>query len=417
MTLLTEDFFMIRDLKQKGWTISAISQETGFDRKTIRKYLKDNSAPQTQKRKQRKSKLDPYKPYLLQRIKEGTTNCVVLLEEIQTQGYEGKSTILREFVKPYRAAPKKQATVRYETAPGRQAQVDWAEEIGEFYVDGRKRSLYAFLIILSYSRKRYIEFTTDMTQETLMKCHMNAFAYFQGIPQQLLYDNMRTVVTKHSVKQIRFNKRFEDFLAYYGVVPKACKPYRAQTKGKIEKAVDYLKSNFLQRRLPDTLEELNHEVLKWLDNVVHQKPNQTTQQSPDERFSEERTLLLPWNPKPLYQVKQWELREVSKDCLISYRQNRYSVPYRYAGQRVKIHETNETMLEIYDEYERIAVHPLAEGRHQLTMSPEHYQGLVGTKKEQETNPHGLATPDSPTPTSNVESRSLAVYAALEEGEN
>lgn len=408
---------MIRDLKQKGWTICAISQETGFDRKTIRKYLKDNSAPQTQKRKQRKSKLDPYKPYLLQRIKEGTTNCVVLLEEIQTQGYEGKSTILREFVKPYRAAPKKQATVRYETAPGRQAQVDWAEEIGEFYVDGRKRPLYAFLIILSYSRKRYIEFTTDMTQETLMKCHMNAFAYFQGIPQQLLYDNMRTVVTKHSVKQIRFNKRFEDFLAYYGVVPKACKPYRAQTKGKIEKAVDYLKSNFLQRRLPDTLEELNHEVLKWLDNVVHQKPNQTTQQSPDERFSEERTLLLPWNTKPLYQVKQWELREVSKDCLISYRQNRYSVPYRYAGQRVKIHETNETMLEIYDEYERIAVHPLAEGRHQLTMSPEHYQGLVGTKKEQETNPHGLATPDSPTPTSNVEGRSLAVYAALEEGEN
>ena len=338
------------------------------------------------------------------------------MEEIRAKGYEGKSTILREFVQPYREAPKKQATVRFETIPGRQAQVDWAENVGEFYVDGLKRPLYAFIMILSYSRKRYIEFTTDMTQETLMKCHMNAFSYFNGIPQQLLYDNMRTVVTKHSVSQIRFNKKFEDFLSYYGVVPKACKPYRAQTKGKVERAVAYLKSNFLKRRLPENLEDLNSEVRKWLDEVVHKKRNQTTQQCPCDRFEEERALLIPWNTKPLYQVRQWELREVSKDCFISYQQNKYSVPYRYAGQQVKVHETNEGMLELYDEYERIAVHPLLDGRHQMTMKSEHYQGLPGTKKEQEKNLHGLATPDSPTPIPTVESRSLAIYAALEEGE-
>ena len=249
-----------------------------------------------------------------------------------------------------------------------------------------------------------------------MKCHMNAFSYFNGIPQQLLYDNMRTVVTKHSVSQIRFNKKFEDFLSYYGVVPKACKPYRAQTKGKVERAVAYLKSNFLKRRLPETLEDLNAEVRKWLDQVVHKKRNQTTQQCPNDRFIEERTFLIRWNTKPLYQVRQWELREVSKDCFISYQQNKYSVPYRYAGQQVKLHETNEGMLELYDEYERIAVHPLIDGRHQMTMKPEHYTGLPGTKKEQETNLHGLATPDSPTPIPTVESRSLAIYAALEEGE-
>nr|WP_231860398.1 IS21 family transposase [Bacillus sp. OxB-1] len=413
---MLEDFFMIRELKQKGWTISAIARETGFDRKTIRKHLEADKVPQSKKRGKRESKLDPYKPYLMERIKEGTTNCSVLMEEIQAKGYEGKSTILREFVQPFREAPKKQATVRFETMPGRQAQVDWAENIGEFYVDGLKRPLYAFIMILSYSRKRYIEFTVDMTQETLMKCHMNAFSYFNGIPQQLLYDNMRTVVTKHSVSQIRFNKKFEDFLSYYGVVPKACKPYRAQTKGKVERAVAYLKSNFLKRRLPETLDDLNAEVRKWLDQVVHKKRNQTTQQCPDERFIEERTLLLAWNTKPLYQVRQWELREVSKDCLISYQQNKYSVPYRYAGQQVKVHETNEGMLELYDEYERIAVHPLIDGRHQMTSKPEHYQGLPGTKKEQETNLHGLATPDSPAPVPTVESRSLAIYAALEEGE-
>lgn len=407
---------MIRELKQKGWTISAIARETGFDRKTIRKHLKAEATPYSEKRAKRGSKLDPFKPYLLERIKEGTTNCAVLIEEIRAKGYEGKSTILREFVQPFREAPKKQATVRFETIPGRQAQVDWAENIGEFFVDGLKRPLYAFLMILSYSRKRYIEFTTDMTQETLMKCHMNAFSYFNGIPQQLLYDNMRTVVTKHSVSQIRFNKKFEDFLSYYGVIPKACKPYRAQTKGKVERAVAYLKSNFLKRRLPENLEDLNSEVRKWLDEVVHKKRNQTTQQRPCDRFEEERALLIPWNTKPLYQVRQWELREVSKDCFISYQQNKYSVPYRYAGQQVKVHETNEGMLELYDEYERIAVHPLLDGRHQVTMNAEHYQGLPGTEKEQEKNLHGLATPDSPTPIPTVESRSLAIYAALEEGE-
>ena len=107
---------------------------------------------------------------------------------------------------------------------------------------------------------------------------------------------------------------------------------------------------------------------------------------------------------------------MSKDCLISYQQNKYSVPYRYAGQQVKIHETNEGILEIYDEYECIATHLLIEGKHQMAMDDRHYQGLPGTKKEQETNLHGLATPDSPTPITNVANRSLAVYAALEEGD-
>ncbi len=203
MTVVLEDIFMIKELKQKGWTLTAIAEETGYDRKTIRKYLNQEKLPQATKRKSRGSKLDPYKSYILARIKEGTTNCAVLLEEIQKLGYEGKSTILREFVQPYRAAPKKQATVRYETKPGEQAQVDWAENAGTCIIDGEEIQLYAFIMILSYSRKRYIEFTTDMKQDTLIKCHLNAFSYFNGVPQQILYDNMRTVVTKHSMYYAR----------------------------------------------------------------------------------------------------------------------------------------------------------------------------------------------------------------------
>lgn len=136
---------MIRELKQKGWTITAIAREMGFDRKIFGSIYRQRLLLNQKKRTKRESKLDPYKPYLLERIKEGTTNCAVLIEEIREKGYEGKSTILRDFVQTYRDAPKKQATVRFETIPGRQAQVDLAENVGEFYVDGSKRPLYAFI--------------------------------------------------------------------------------------------------------------------------------------------------------------------------------------------------------------------------------------------------------------------------------
>jgi transposase len=417
--LTTGEFFMIRDLHQKGWTKTAIAEETGFDRKTISKYLQSDQAPKSKPRKKRGSKLEPYKPYLLQRIQEGTTNCVVLLEEIEAMGYEGRSTILRDFVKPFRAQPKKQATVRFETPPGRQAQVDWAEEIGLYEVNGRKQMVHAFIMTLGYSRMKYIEFTTDMKMETLMKCHMNAFSYFNGIPANLLYDNMKTVVTKHSPVEIRFNRKFEDFLAYYGVVPKACKPYRPQTKGKVERTVQYLKGHFLQKKLGHTLEELNRDMRIWLDKTANQKKNETTQEPPVQRWQKEQLFLQPWGVKPLFPINHWEMREVSKDCLISYHGNKYSVPFRFAGQKVKIKVTLNQELEIYDEQECIARHPVASEKSKTFMIEAHYEGLHPTKKEQEQkNQHGLATPDSliPTLVPSVETRSLTVYAALEEGD-
>lgn len=420
MTVVLEDIFMIKELKQKGWTLTAIAEETGYDRKTIRKYLNQEKLPQATKRKSSGSKLDPYKSYILARIKEGTINCAVLLEEIQKLGYEGKSTILREFVQPYRAAPKKQATVRYETKPGEQAQVDWAENAGTCIIDGEEIQLYAFIMILSYSRKRYIEFTTDMKQDTLIKCHLNAFSYFNGVPQQILYDNMRTVVTKHSIQQIRFNKRFEDFLNYYDVTAKACKPYRAQTKGKVERAIDYLRNNFLTRKLPNDLTALNESLHKWLNDIVHTKKNQTTQQTPHERFIQEQAFLKPWNHKPLYSLSSWQQREVSKDCLISFEGNQYSVPYRYVGQTVKLRIEDEK-LQIYDGIECIATHSLSKKKHQMVQQTSHYAGLPGTKKEQKTtDSNGLATPKSVDSTlsqaPDVEQRSLAIYALFEEGD-
>jgi transposase len=413
------EFFMIRELYQKGWTQTAIAKETGFDRKTIRKYLKGDKLPERKvSEKKKTSKLDPYKSYLLQRIKEGTTNCVVLLEEIQAMGYTGKMTILRDFVRPYREKPKKQATLRYETPPGKQAQMDWAY-VGKYWVDGQYQDIYAFVMVLGYSRMKYVEFTTNMNVETLMKCHMNAFAYFNGIPEQILYDNMKTVVLKHSPVEIRFNRTFEDFLAYYGIVPKACRPKRPQTKGKVERVVKYLKDNFFQRKHEPTLYALNEAVRTWLDQVANRKPNQTTNEPPIQRFEQEQQFLQAWGVKPLFPTCRWETREVSRDCFVSYRGKKYSVPYRYAGQVVKVKETLDHHIEIYDEHECIAKHPILTGKATVHIQMEHYEGLHTKEKGQRIKGvQGLATNDlhSPAPSPKVEQRPLAAYAALEEGE-
>ncbi|KZO00432.1 IS21 family transposase (plasmid) [Bacillus badius] len=406
---------MIRELFQKGWTKTAIAELTGFDPKTIRKYINSDKVPEVKSRQPKLSKLDPFKPYILQRIQEGTTNCVVLLEEIQAMGYEGKSTILRDFVKPYRVQPKKQATLRFETPPGKQAQMDWAE-VGMYEVNGRIQKVYAFIMILGYSRMKYIEFTTDMKLETLMKCHMNAFSYFNGLPHHILYDNMKTVVIKHSPIEIRFNRTFEDFLAYYGIVPKACKPNRPQTKGKVERTVHYLKNNFFQRKHEPTLYALNEDIRRWLDQTANKKKNETTNEPPVQRFQKEQSFLQPWGIKPLFPTSHWEMREVSRDCFVSYQGKKYSVPFRYAGQKVKIKITLDREIEIYDEQECMAKHPILTEKAQMIAKKEHYEGLQNKEKGQEKKNHnGLATHDSP-PAPEVEIRPLAAYAALEEGD-
>jgi transposase len=399
------EFFMIRELHQKGWTIKAISEELGFDPKTIRKYLKADQLPKMKKSSSKVSKLEPYKTYIEQRVKEGTTNCEVLLEEIVSMGYTGKMTILRDFVRPLRINPKKQATIRYETPPGKQAQMDWAE-VGKYHVDGELKKIYAFVITLGYSRMKYIEFTENMNLETLMKCHMNAFAYFNGVPQQILYDNMKTAVIKHSPVEIKFNRTFEEFLAYYGITPKACKPRRPQTKGKVERVVGYLKGNFMQRKHEPTLKALNQNIRSWLDKVANKKVNQTTMESPLTRFELERNYLANSNLKPLFPIHHWEMREVSKDSFISFDGKKYSVPFRYVGRQLKMKVTLDHKIEIYDEMECIATHPLLTGKASYHMNLEHYKGLNMTQK-------GLPTRHTQSPEIEVEQRSLHIYEQLE----
>ena len=176
---------MIRDLYSQGFNISEISRQTGFDRKTVRKYIHLKTAPDPQKRPKRKSKLDPFKPYILEKLKEGPYTAARLYREIKKMGYEGGKTIVKDFVQKVRPQNRINAILRYETKQGVQAQVDWGE-LGTIEIDGKVKKIFCFNMILGYSRMRYVECTLSIDTPTLIQCHMNAFGYFGGITQEIL---------------------------------------------------------------------------------------------------------------------------------------------------------------------------------------------------------------------------------------
>jgi len=227
-----EEWFMIKDMYRQGLSIAEISRRTGRDRKTVRKVIRSTGPPLGRKGRPRPSKLDPFKSYLITRMSQGVFNAEKLMREINRMGYEGRISILRQFVHPFRESQKEVATQRFETPPGKQAQVDWAH-FGAIDYYGQRRKLSCFVMTLGYSRAMYCEFTVSQDLETFERCHIHAFHYFGGVPEEILYDRVKTVVFyQHPDGTIHWNPAFGDFAHYYGFTPRLCPPYGLRPKAR-----------------------------------------------------------------------------------------------------------------------------------------------------------------------------------------
>jgi len=302
--LRLEGFVEIQVLKRQGKSIRAISAELGVSRNTVRKYLRSAKKPQAKERPARISKLEPFREYILERVRQAHPQWIpasVLQREISDRGYTGKGSILHSYVSSLKPAAPEQAVVRFETKPGEQLQVDWGE-----FRQGRD-PLAAFVATLGYSRYSYVEFVTDKTIETLKHCHANAFEWFEGVPRRVLYDNMKTVIlARHTYGPglHRFQPAFLDFAHHYGFLPQVCQPYRAQTKGKVERFIGFLRYSFyvpLICKLKATglsldVETANQEVRGWLNDVANARSRGTTNAVPRVRWGAEREQLLPLPP-------------------------------------------------------------------------------------------------------------------------
>lgn len=363
----------IRSDHQKGLSYSELGRKYNIDRRTAKKYAESESRPEYVLTDSKPSKLDPYKPQIVMWLEEAPYSAMRIWEKVKEQGFEGGYTTVKHFVRGKKEQLNEQATVRFETMPGLQGQVDWA-----FFEDyrvkenGEEKKLYCFLMILGYSRMRYIEFVTDMSTDTLIRCHVNAFRYFNGYPEEILYDNMKQVVIKRLMKQEEstLNRQFEDFAGFYGFKPVLCRPYRGQTKGKIERTVRYVRDNFMTGIRYRSLDDLNGQALAWC-NKVNAKEHGTTGDMPFERMKKERL-----NPLVReYIIDKINLRRVQKDCLISYGGNQYSVPSEYAGKDVAVVALGNT-LAVYHEGKQVAIHRISYQKKDMVVNPIHYRRLT-----------------------------------------
>ena len=265
------------------------------------------------------------------------------------------------------------ATVRFGTMPGKQGQMDWGFfENHTVYEDGNWKKLYCILLVLGYSRMGYIEFVTDMSTNTLIRCHQNAFQYFGGYPEEILYDNMKQVVVIRLLKQegSTLNRQFEDFAGFYGFKPILYRPYRGQTRGKAERTVQFVRDNFMIGIKYNSLADLNGQAPAWC-NKVNGKVHATTNELPFERLEKERLSPL----KREYIIDKINLRRVQKDCLISYAGNQYSVPAEYVGKDVAVVALGN-MLAAFYEGKQIALHRISFQKKDMLVNPQHYRRLT-----------------------------------------
>ncbi len=352
----------IQKLHHDGVSVSEIARQLDMDRKTVRKYLKQ--APHEYERKPKNWLVDPHRSYLRERWELGVHNAAKLFVELQKRGYGGCLTQVKKVVRPWRSEGQERAFVRFETAPGEQAQMDW----GHFGNWGGKR-LYGFALTLCWSRMRYVEFTQRQDAETLLNCMVHAFEFFGGVTQTVLTDNMKTVVVDRVDGQPCFHAKMLDFASYYGFVPRVCRPYRPETKGKIESTIRFIKGNFWPGIEFDSLAELNRQALAWCGEV-----NRRVHATPQVRFPHEE--LTPLNGQPAYDTSYVSHRQVAKDCLFSYRGNRYSVPHVHAGKSVTVRQPLDSgTIRVFSQNGLIAEHKTATGKGAMVVEASHYAEL------------------------------------------
>jgi transposase len=356
------------------WTVRQIAKHLHIGRRTVAKYLVEPA--QTAPQSNRASKLDRFKPAIDEWLEQDCAlTAVVLLQRLRELGFDGGYTILKDHLQQMRSDKKaRRAFVRMEPGAGERLEIDWAH-FGALVYDGEPRKLYAFALVECHSRKMYLEFTHSQTFETFVRCHLHAFDALGGVATELWYDNLATVVAEHEGRLVRFNPRFLAFAREYGFIPRACNVAAAWEKGKIERAIGYVRQNFWPLRRFTDLADVNSQAHQWLKTVANQRRHRETGEIPDERFRADCL-------KPVIAIAP-DYRDsvqalVHKDLRLSFDGNRYCVPPRYVGRRLTI-KADSSALTIYDQHDEIVRYPRCWRRGQ-TFGAERFEKELFTER-------------------------------------
>lgn len=340
----------IREMRLRGKSKKAIARELDLDIKTVRKWSNQEWKPQ--QRRARSEELKGYAEVIAKRFAEVGYNAEVLYRELQDAGYEGSVRSVRRYVEGQREAARPElATMRFETGPGEQAQVDWGM-IGIWLGESRVK-VHLFVMVLGFSRRIFVRAYEHERLGNLLDGHQAAFSHFGGRTATLLYDNPRTIVLSKDETNgtVEWNRRFKERMDFYGVEVKLCRYYRAQTKGKVESGVKYVKRNALAGRRFASYEELNAWLEQWALTVADQRIHGTTHEKPAERFArEERMTMIAVDARPPTRESRTSSRRVSHDAFVEVETNRYPVPFGWCRAEVMV-ELTPTQVRIVHEAE------------------------------------------------------------------
>lgn len=371
--LKKEDFAVIKALVEQGVYQKDVAEKLRVHPKTVSRALKRGSAP-GKVRKVKASKLEPYKPKIDRLLSEGVWNAVVILREIQVEGYAGEISLVRKYIQPKRVLRSSRATVRFETKPGQQMQSDWGEKVVQ--IAGQAVKVRFIVNELGYSRRFHFWCSDSLDAEHTYEGMIRSFEYFGGVSEEVLVDNQKSTVLQASNQgQPRFNERFLDLADYYGFTPRACRPYRARTKGKDERMVGYIKQHFFVRyRSFESWAHLNQLAEQWLAEEADQRVQGTVKEVVAKRFSRE-CPLLKCLPAQRFDTSYLEYRKVGWDGYVHVRGNRYSVPIELAGQVVAVRIGLDDEIKVYATEKLVARHVLRSVEQGWATIPEHHAAL------------------------------------------
>lgn len=390
--------------------IAEIARRLDLDRKTVRRCLRQETWRPYRRPVRTDTLLAEHAEFLRQRAPEVDYSAQVLFQELRGRGYAGSYDTVKRFVQPLRAveALAERASVRFETPPGQQSQVDWGA--ARVHLRHQPVLLHFFVLTLGYSRRHYMEPALNERVPQFLDAHERAFDHFGGHTREHLYDRPRTICSPDGSGGVVWNETFRSFARYWGFEARLCRPYRARTKGKVESGVKYLKRNFLVGRSFIDLIDVGEQWAEWNATVADVRVHGTTHQPPLERFAEERLHLMPRAGRPGYKLEARFTRIVADDFLVSLDTNRYSVPFSLIGHTVEV-ERRDGQVRIHHRGQLVATHAELPGRHGLAVLPEHGPGPAArnARLRRATTPPSSSMPHEACA---VEQRDLATYEAL-----
>ena len=402
----------IREQGSRGEFKKAIARELGIDVKTVKKWLKQDF--RRRRREVSERELDGHREFIGGRGPEVGFNGKVLDRELRAKGWSGHYATLARYVAPLRKAWRggAEAVVRFETGPGEQAQVDWGSTVA--WIAGVLVRIHVFTMVLGFSRRLFARAYHGEGLGSLLDGHEKAFEHFGGRCRTTLYDNPRTIVLSKDEEsgRVEWNPTFKDRMDFYGSEVKLCRYYRAQTKGKVESGVKYVKGNALKGQRFGSFEELNGYLLDWCVTVADQRVHGTTHEVPAERFERERHALVVVDLRPAPPREQVVRRRVPKDAFVAVDTNRYPVPFEWVGQEVTVRILFEEIV-VHGPAEQVVRHRLVTGRYQVARWLGPPRSLpAGQKPSGATPPRYSLEPEERL--GHVEIRPLQVYESFVE---